>query len=153
MDNILSPDKMLKQGLLLLGFSRADQNKKNPKMRNAIFQCMFGSSPTVCCAIWEDLQTTEIPEARINCDADKSATIPSFLMANHFLYRYPTVMEQSVIFKVSVPVLREQNHYFVEKFAALKGQKVSFYFNFFKLFLLETYQTCSFNRLSGPKSG
>jgi hypothetical protein len=44
--------------------------------------------------IWEDLQTTEIPEARIDTN---TTTVDSFLMRIHFLKCYLTETERAAL--------------------------------------------------------
>ena len=51
------------------------------------FKSFYGSKPIVCAQIWEDLQTTDIVEARIEAKSQKD--VDYFLMAHHFLTCYP----------------------------------------------------------------
>ena len=62
---ILTADQILRTGLLVVGFSdRRIQNVERAKSLER-FRTAYGSKPIVYAQIWEDLQTTEIPEARI----------------------------------------------------------------------------------------
>ncbi len=56
------------------------------------FKSKYGSTPLVCAQIWEDLQTTEIPEAHVD---EMYLDLKYFLAANNWLFRYPTDEEQS----------------------------------------------------------
>ena len=49
----------------------------------------------------------------------------TFLMAIHFLARYPTDEEQSAIFKLCDRTIRDWKWFYAKKIQALKGQKVS----------------------------
>ena len=80
----------------------------------------YGSNPVVYAQIWEDLQ--QMPEALEDTwkmDPD------SFLMALHFLTRYPTEHEQSGIFKICEKTARSWTWIYARKIQALKEQKVS----------------------------
>lgn len=123
---ILTPDEMLKSGLLAAGFEQFRLDKKNEKTKKDLFKSFYGVSSLVCCQIWEDLQTTDIQEAHIDCAMDRRARITNFFIALHFLFRYPTVQEQAIIFKMSVPTIRDISWYFTRKIEALFAMKVSF---------------------------
>ena len=85
------------------------------------FKNYFGSTPYVCTLIWEDLQTTEILEARVE---KKDINIEHFLMAMHFLKTYPKEYEREVAFDVSEKYGREKTWMWVEKIRGLKAEKV-----------------------------
>ncbi len=93
---ILTPDEVLETGLNLCGYDRGRQNKVCRATNLRRFSSHYGSLPIVYAQIWEDLQTTEIAEARI--DSVKPC-VDSFLMAIHFLKRYPTEEERGGIFR------------------------------------------------------
>jgi len=86
------------------------------------FKSSYGSLPVVLAHIWEDLQTTTIPEAKINRAATKH--FDRCLMAFYFLKVYPTEKREAGIFNVDEKTGRKWRWYFVEKVRALKKQKI-----------------------------
>jgi hypothetical protein len=60
---ILSAKDVLRKGLRLVGIRI---NGKSKDLTNTLFGKHYGSSPTVPTEMWDDLQTTEIPEARLS---------------------------------------------------------------------------------------
>ena len=82
----------------------------------------YRSNHIVYAQMWEDLQTTTIPEARI--DSQKMDP-DSFLMAIHFLAHYPTEQEQTGIFKICDKTACSWSWFYARKIQELKGEKVS----------------------------
>ena len=119
---VLTPDQFLRKGLQLVGYSRRRQRRVCRATNLMRFRKHYGSNPIVYAQIWEDMQTTDIPEARI--DARRHCP-DSFLMAIHFLARYATDEEQSAIFKLCDRTIRDWKWFYAKKVQALKGQKVS----------------------------
>ena len=92
---VLTADELLRKGLELVGFDRSCQQRVCRANNLKRFKGHYRSNPVVYAQIWEDLQ--QMPEALEDTwkmDPD------SFLMALHFLKRYPTEHEQSGIFKI-----------------------------------------------------
>ena len=119
---ILTADQILRTGLLVVGFSdRRIQNVERAKSLER-FRTAYGSNPIVYAQIWEDLQTTEIPEARID---KKTMDLNYFLMWLRFLKRYPTECELAGTFKICEKTARTWAWFYAQKIQALKGQKVS----------------------------
>ena len=50
-------------GLVWAGYDRSRQESVKESTNIGRFKSKYGSTPLVCAQIWEDLQTTEIPEA------------------------------------------------------------------------------------------
>ena len=119
---ILTAKEILCDGLLLCGFDVRRQKDIWNANNLRRFKSHYGSDPVVCMAIWEALLTTKIPEARIS---DKAADIDLFLMSSHFLYRYSTEEQRAGLFKICETTARNWGWYYVNKIAALKGEKVS----------------------------
>jgi hypothetical protein len=84
---ILTADEILRKGLLLVGFDFRRQDKVSKASNLGRFRAHYGSNPVVYAQIWEDLQITVIPEARID---DKMADADNYLLSIHFLKCYPT---------------------------------------------------------------
>jgi hypothetical protein len=117
---ILTADEMMRIGLELCGFDWRRQNKACRALNLRRFKAHFGSNPIVYAQIWEDLQTTMIPKARI----DGKACVDSFLMAILFLKLYPTEEALSGVFKICERSVRKWVWYYVSKIQALKRAKV-----------------------------
>lgn len=116
---VITADEFLQKGLELAGFDR-DRHRRVCRASNlSRFRSFYGSNPIVYAQIWEDLQANETPEDASKMDPD------SFLMALHFLTRYPTEQELSGLFKICEKTARTWSWIYVQKIAALKGQKVS----------------------------
>lgn len=112
----------MERGLLFAGFSRSRQQSVCRKTNLERFKSSYGSLPVVLAHIWEDLQTTTIPEAKINRAATKH--FDRCLMAFYFLKVYPTEKREAGIFNVDEKTGRKWRWYFVEKVRALKKQKI-----------------------------
>jgi hypothetical protein len=61
----VSADDMMKQGLLRASITAKMQAPVSKKRNNRRFKAHYGSSPEVCVALWDALQTTTIRNARI----------------------------------------------------------------------------------------
>jgi hypothetical protein len=119
---VLTADEFLRMGLARIGFSPDRQESVSRAVNLKRFRAHYGSNPLVYAQIWEDLQTTMIPEARI----DARTTKPDyFLMAINFLARYPTEQEQASRFNICDKTARSWSWFFTRKIQALKVQKVS----------------------------
>jgi len=119
---ILTEAEIMLRGLELCGFDRSRQKRVKWETNRRRFKSHYGSDPVVYAQIWEDLQTTKIPEANI---LNVKPCVDSFLMAVHFLKCYPTEKEQEGIFKICDKTARKWGWYYVHKIQALKKQKVS----------------------------
>ena len=95
---VLTADELLRKGLELVGFDRSRQQRVCRATNLKRFKGHYGSNPIVYAQIWEDLSLLQTAEATVKnfwkMDPD------SFLMAFHFLTRYPTEHKQSGIFKI-----------------------------------------------------
>ena len=102
---VLTADEILQMGLALLGYNQHRQANVQRATNILRFKAHYGSHPIVYAQIWEDLQTTTIPEARI--DAQKMHP-QYFLMATNFLARYPTEQEQASTFGICGSATRQR---------------------------------------------
>jgi hypothetical protein len=128
---VYSCDEILEQGLLAVGIVDPSTICRESNLES--FRSHYGSNPIVYAQIWEDLQTTEIEEAKIS-GAVANTGLDYFLMAIHFLKCYPTEQQQVSRFRVSDRTAREWTWFFLKKVQvqALKAEKVS----------MRCYQTC-----------
>jgi hypothetical protein len=117
---VLTTDEMMRRGLELCGFGLRRQDNSNGAQNLRRFNSLFGSKPIVYAQIWEDLQTTPIPEARL----DAKVCVDSFLMTIYFLKEYPTEEALSGLFKIGEKTARKWISYYVCKVQALKRAKV-----------------------------
>lgn len=120
---IYSADEVLAQGLKIAGFGGKRMLRVQRSTNIERFVDHFGVPPLVYAVIWEDLQRTTIPEARIDTKKD-STTIVNFLHAMWFIKRYQT--EQSRAGKAGRcdTYVRNISWGFLDRIAALKAIKV-----------------------------
>lgn len=123
MNRIFEVDEMLRIGLDWAGFDASRQRTVNRDTNVRRFQSYFGSSPLVCSAIWKDLVTSDIQEARIH--PGTSATLDKFLLTLYFLKGYPTEEKLAAHSKMCEKVARKWVWIFACKLQALKTKKVS----------------------------
>jgi hypothetical protein len=119
---VLTSHEIMRHGLVCAGYDRIRQERVMGSTNIARFKTKYGSTPLVCAQIWEDLQTTEIPEAHVD---EMYLDLKYFLAANNWLFRYPTDEEQSGSFGKCLTTMRKWKSFYVQKIAALKEQKVS----------------------------
>ena len=62
---IISPEQMLRRGLRAVGCENYKQNRRLDKTNVGSFKSVYGKHPLHLCRVWRDLQTTDIPEARM----------------------------------------------------------------------------------------
>ena len=63
---ILTDDEVLARGLELVGFDEVKQAKAGEISNVLLFKEHYGSMPFVCAQLWEDLQVTNIIDARVS---------------------------------------------------------------------------------------
>jgi hypothetical protein len=119
--HVLTVDDMLRIGLDLAGFhiSRQEQVQRGTNIRR--FQSHYGSSPLVCTTIWEDLLTTDIPEARID---PMPGAIDKFFLSLYFLKVYASEEKLAGCSKMCEKGARKWVWFFLAKVQALKANKV-----------------------------
>jgi hypothetical protein len=118
---LYTPDEMLEMGLLQAGFDANRQGRVKMETNVRRFTSHYGSSPLVCAAIWEDLLTTTIPDARISQRMDPA----NFFLGMYYLKEYPTEEKLAGSFKTCEKTTRKWAWYFASKLQALKEMKVS----------------------------
>ena len=75
-------------------------------MRLRRFKAHYGSKPLVLSVIWEDLQATAIPEARINAERFRDADY--FFMAMYYAFCYPTEERMMSAFHQNEKTIRHE---------------------------------------------
>ena len=122
---ILTGAEILEHGLLLLGWTVEQLNRKSKKRHEkqaAWFQAEFGASHHVVAQIFGDLQTTEIPAAQIHCAT--KLDLDHLLFALHFLKVYPTEDQRQNRWHFSDRYLRDNGWDMLLRIQALKATKI-----------------------------
>jgi DDE superfamily endonuclease len=122
---ILTGDEMLLYGLKLLGWEEKQLVRKSKNNRDnllSLFKSDFGASPAVVAQIFEDLQTTDLPAARISfATMDDAAQL---LYALNFLKQYPTEGQRQNKWHLCDKNLRENGWDLLLRLQALKAEKI-----------------------------
>jgi len=119
-----TPAQVLRIGLKLIGVSRERQQRQLHKTNVTDFKAHFGTEPIVCAKMWDDLQTTDIADAKIKATLHDGANLKNFLRACHFLMRYKTEAERKVDSGHTKKTVRKWTWFFLAKIKALKAAKV-----------------------------
>ena len=120
---ILTASEILKKGLRMLRYSERQIDGWKHDIACQKFRNHYGGNPHVIAQIWEDLQTTDIAEAKLG-SGTKFRSVENFLMALHFLKRYDTESERESRWQFSDRYLRDTGWYYVQKIQALKAYKI-----------------------------
>jgi DDE superfamily endonuclease len=121
MVQILTDEEMLEQGLALvrLRVKRIEGVGDEKSVRR--FVAHFGSKPLACAHLWEALQFTDNEDALV---VPGGKSVKHFLIALHWLRRYPTETEQEALFGLSDRTCRKWSLYYCQKIAALRDEVV-----------------------------
>jgi hypothetical protein len=125
---------MLMVGLQTIGFDITKVNNVNEAKNVDRFRASYGASPLVCSIIFNEVRTRNIGDATIH-----NPRIKHFLMALHWLKRYPVEKVMTVIFKLHEDTVRRKVFEFVEAIQALKVYKVKLSITFFFYFFFVAY--------------
>lgn len=115
----ISPNDFLQLGLETCGCNPRRIKNTCRKTNIERFRSNFGLDPAGCCAVFRDLQTTKIPEARIN-----RPNSVYFLVALNWLRSYGTEGENATQFDTDEKTLRGHIETYVKAIAALKNEKI-----------------------------
>jgi hypothetical protein len=118
---ILTAEEILCIGLSYKGFT-VDRQRVRRQQNIDRFVSFYGSKPEVCAQIWEDLQGTNIPDARIHMRV--ADDIKPFLMTLHFFKSYHYSSDLAGAFKCSERTVNTKIWFFAARIQALKGDKV-----------------------------
>ena len=119
---IYTANEILEKGLVLARVSERSIQRRSQEKLAKNFVDRYGASHVVVAQIWEDLQITNIPQARL-LPKDRKR-ISYFLMAMHFLKRYNVESERALDYGLSEDTVRKWSWFFVEKIQALKANKI-----------------------------
>lgn len=118
---IFTEDELLYLGLRLIRYKCRRINRARKATNIKRFRKNFGGVPDAVNALWEDLQTTDDPEAFLE---EKDRDIKKLLMALYQIKKYPTEEDRERIFDLSHSWSREKVWFYLEKIQALKKQKI-----------------------------
>ena len=110
---------------MLVGFNGAHIGKVKQSTSLSRFRSFYGSNPIVYAEIWQDLQTSLIPEARITTDA-VFLNLNYFLLAICFLKCYYTEAQLAGMFNICEKTARKCCWFFAKKIQALRAAKVRY---------------------------
>ena len=120
---IVTGDQIFEKGLRLCGFTSRQFEKSSREASLQRFRHLYGSNPIVYAQIWEDLQNTGIPVARINNVT--AIDLVYFFMALHFLKCYITEAHLAATFQLCErTAARKWCWAYAVKIQALKHEKV-----------------------------
>ena len=119
---VYSTDQVLWRGLELAGMERRKFERQKRQTNLEDFRGIYGTHPMVLAVLWEKLQTTKTPSARIDTTKKRSVHLKNFLRAIYFLFRYPTEVERKVKFGNTKKTIRKWCWYFVDRIEALKAE-------------------------------
>jgi hypothetical protein len=116
----MSPEEILKQGLLFVGFSIARQQSVQQKKNEERFRAFFGVWHKAVAALVKDLQTTTNTNARVD-----KIDLKYFFLALYFLKSYDTEIILSGWWGFHEETARTWIWWYLKKIQAMKGEKVS----------------------------
>jgi DDE superfamily endonuclease len=115
----VTAEQFLERGLEAVGYDVGRQQRTRAATRVRRFRASFGAGPGACSAIYRDLQTTRIANARI---AKPDSFY--FLVAMNWLATYKKEEEMAGYFQCHEETLRNHIKKYVHAIAALKEQKI-----------------------------
>jgi hypothetical protein len=118
---ILTMGEFLEIGLKVFFTEERIKTFRSYKSQVDNFKEYFGCTPLIAAKLWEDLQRTSIPEAKLDPDHLEPK---HFLMALHHLQKYPTDKERVGPWNINRDEGRELVWYYLEKIQALKGEVI-----------------------------
>jgi len=125
--SVKTPREILAQGLKLVHFTEGRINRAGIQSNITRFKKHYGCNPSVAAQPFEDLQVTDLAEARIG---KNKMSCFYFLQSVHFLYVYEVEGRREPIFDRSPKTMRRWVWYYVKKVAALKRLKIKWPDNF-----------------------
>ena len=114
-----TPQQFLILGLRLKGFRAQRVDKMGPKAKLGYYRQFFGTYPEICSILFDDFQTTDIAEARIDSPCYKY-----FLITLHWMKTYKLEGDMSSNFDRGEKTLREHTRTYVAALQALKAVKI-----------------------------
>ena len=146
-------DQVLSIGLSLVGIVEARQHRQSRKRNIDDYKSYFGFKPVIHAQLWEDLQTTDIVEARIDITTPKgNVSIENLLWSQYFLKTYCTDKQRKGPTGHCEEMGRKWCWHFLDKIQALKADKVSVCAsNTLKAAIARCHQLLTISSLFGKK--
>jgi len=119
MVSTIKPTRIISLGLTATGYDEHRQRRAKYSTNVRRFRSRFGADPATVCAMFHDLQTTTIPEARI-----KKPKVMHLLVALNWLAVYDNEDNMAGTFHCCENTLRTRIWTYVLALAALKDQKI-----------------------------
>lgn len=119
---LVTPNEMLGQGLTLVGHKESRLGRLSKGKKEELFRADFGKDPIVLTKVWEALQTTSVPNAKIHQASEKD--LSAFLWTFHWMTCYPTEASLESRTGWCDKVIRERLKAMVKKIALLKSEKI-----------------------------
>jgi hypothetical protein len=113
-------DDMVSVGLNCIGFAHERLENQNQATKDGHFLCAFGVDPIVASIVFRDIQVRNIGNNTID-----KPKVPYFLLALHWLKRYPVEQMSSGIFGYHSDTVRRWVWKYCCAIQALKPYKVS----------------------------
>jgi hypothetical protein len=120
--HIVAVQGMLQYGLELFYTTDRIARVENLSTNIDRFNTKFGIQPVTACMLYEDLQKTNVDDARINQPDD--TTLKFFLLSLHYLRKYPTEDILESTFDYSPRYISRMLWQYVERIQALKAEKI-----------------------------
>ncbi|MEL7338863.1 MAG: transposase family protein [Bacteroidota bacterium] len=118
--SLLTTDEFLELGLSVW-YTDDRVATFNYERRVKSFVDFYGCKPKLVATLWEDLQRTDVNEARL---AENRLVPKNFLMALHTLKKYPTDNERVGPWDINRDAGRDAVWYYLERIQALKAEVI-----------------------------
>lgn len=120
--HIVTVQQILQAGLALFYSPARVARVKNNSTNLDRFNTKFGVQPVTACMIYEDLQKTNIDDARI--DSPNDISLKFFLISLYYLQKYPTedVMESTL--DISPRYISKMVWQYIGRVQAMKAEKI-----------------------------
>lgn len=121
--SVITVDEFLEMGLAIHFNNPKRLEKRSRASKLESFVSYYGCSPLICASLWELLQTTKTPRAKVS---KKNAKPRYFLMTLHHLRVYPTEKQAEGPWGVTRKTRRKWVKFFLKKIRRLKTEKIVF---------------------------
>jgi hypothetical protein len=119
--SVLTADEFLQLGLRKF-FEEKQLTRVSAQANNDRFVAHFGCLPRVLAMIWEDLQRTTVPHAKVK---KRKLNAEMFLAAFHHSKVYPTELQAEGAWKINRKTYRKWVRFFLKKIRRLKAAKIA----------------------------
>ena len=151
MVELIDENLMLTLGLNFVGFKPSRTRNHSANTNKNHFERAFGASSKACCALFNDLQVVNLELVA----AIKKPQVTHFLLALHWLKRYPTEEASAGLYGLDEDTIRKWIWKYCTAIQALKTRKVSFssVFVCIQLIILTISKDCLERKHTSAKLG